>query len=182
MSSWGLTIDDIGGDVVINKEQNIAMPNDVESLLAENPDISIVGRNKRGRRGEDDENASLRQTQKTGQKKPVTSQLEIEFLALWEALCKIPLQREYRFHDKRGWLLDFAETKTQVAIEIEGGVWSRGRHTRGAGFIEDCIKYNQAALNGWTVFRLTTGLITPEHVQPIIDYTRKVARLNGVKW
>lgn len=40
-----------------------------------------------------------------------------------------------------------------VALEREGGVWTRGRHTRGKGFEADAIKYAEAALKGWTVFR-----------------------------
>lgn len=178
----GLTIDDIGGDVVIAKVQDIAMPTDVESLLAQNPHVSLVDRNKGGRLSENTESNPLGKTGETSQKKPVTSQMEIDFLALWEMLCQIPLHREYRFHKKRRWLFDFAEPKTRVAIECEGGVWSKGRHTRGAGFIEDCIKYNQATSDGWQVYRLATGMITPEHVQPIINNVKMTATLNGVRW
>jgi hypothetical protein len=49
----------------------------------------------------------------------------------------------------------------KVAIEIEGGVFSKGggRHNRGVGFTEDCIKYSHAAASGWTVFRFTTAQV-----------------------
>lgn len=43
-----------------------------------------------------------------------------------------------------------------VAVELEGGVWSGGRHTRGRGFIEDCDKYNAATGLGWAIFRFTS--------------------------
>lgn len=38
----------------------------------------------------------------------------------------------------------FACPKFRVAVGIEGGVLSRGRHVRPRGFIDDCEKYNQA--------------------------------------
>jgi len=47
----------------------------------------------------------------------------------------------------------------KLAVEIEGGVWVRGRHTRGSGFVKDCEKYNEAALLGWTVLRLPGSLV-----------------------
>lgn len=61
---------------------------------------------------------------------------------------------EYRFHPKRQWRFDFAWPDQRVALESEGGAWSGGRHTRGAGFAADCEKYSEAAILGWCVLRV----------------------------
>jgi hypothetical protein len=65
-------------------------------------------------------------------------------------------EKEYRFYSKRKWRFDFCFPSIKCAIEIEGGVWSNGRHTRGSGFIDDCEKYNMATALGWSVFRCAT--------------------------
>lgn len=74
-------------------------------------------------------------------------------------VCKalgIPMpQAEYRFHKTRMWRFDFAWPEFYVALEIEGGVWSKGRHTRPRGFLGDMEKYNEAAVAGWLVIRCT---------------------------
>lgn len=67
--------------------------------------------------------------------------------------------REYRYHPKRRWRFDFAWTERMVAVEIEGGTWSGGRHVRGAGFAKDCEKYNEAARLGWQVYRFTGDMV-----------------------
>ena len=66
---------------------------------------------------------------------------------------------EFRFHPKRRFRFDLAWPVRKLAVEIEGGTWSRGRHTRGKGFAADCIKYNEAALLGWHVLRVTTEMV-----------------------
>ena len=77
-----------------------------------------------------------------------------ETLAFQIRVAGLPApEREYRFHPVRKWRFDFAWPAVKVAVEAEGGTYSRGRHTRGAGFADDCIKYNEAALLGWTVLR-----------------------------
>lgn len=68
-------------------------------------------------------------------------------------------EREYRFHSTRRWRFDFAWPELLLAVEVEGGIWSQGRHTRGQGFEDDCEKYNEAALAGWRVLRVTGGQI-----------------------
>lgn len=66
---------------------------------------------------------------------------------------------EHRFHPVRKWRFDFAWLDKSIAVEIEGGTWSGGRHTRGSGFEADCEKYNEAAAIGWTVFRFTGKMV-----------------------
>lgn len=76
-------------------------------------------------------------------------------------LCKIDApQKEYRFHPERRWRFDFAFPERKLAVEVEGGTWNGGRHTRGAGFAADCEKYNAAVLLGWRVLRFDSKAVT----------------------
>ena len=61
--------------------------------------------------------------------------------------------REFVFHPVRKWRFDFAWPERRVAAEVEGGIFSYGRHVSPAGFIEDCRKYGEALLLGWRVLR-----------------------------
>jgi hypothetical protein len=70
-----------------------------------------------------------------------------------------PFVVEHRFDSGRKWRLDFAWPELLVAIEVEGGTWTEGRHTRGGGFEADCVKYSEAAIQGWLVIRVTTGMV-----------------------
>ena len=51
------------------------------------------------------------------------------------------------------WRFDYAFPDFKVALEVEGGVFTGGRHTRSLGFLNDIEKYNAAAVLGWTVVR-----------------------------
>lgn len=55
----------------------------------------------------------------------------------------------------KDWRFDLALPTLRIGIEIEGGAFIGGRHTRGAGFEADCEKYNRATVLGWTVLRFT---------------------------
>ena len=73
---------------------------------------------------------------------------------------KLPLpEREFKFKDDRRWRFDFAWPLYRVAVEIEGGVWTEGRHTRGEGYIADMEKYNAAGALGWLVLRFDSGQV-----------------------
>jgi very-short-patch-repair endonuclease len=102
------------------------------------------------------------------------SAAERGFALRWSTITEAPeLAREVRFDPKRRWRFDFANPGARVAIEIEGGVWSGGRHTRGGGFVEDCAKYNAAALQGWTVMRLTPEMARDRtHLEAIANFIR----------
>lgn len=78
------------------------------------------------------------------------------FARLIAAMGMAKPETEYRFHAERKWRFDLAWPAHKIALEIEGGVWTRGRHTRPAGFLGDMEKYNEAALAGWCVLRTTT--------------------------
>jgi hypothetical protein len=68
---------------------------------------------------------------------------------------------EFVFHSDRQWRFDYLIWNEQgrFALEIEGGAWTRGRHTRGKGFIADMEKYNFAAIMGYRVLRFTPDQI-----------------------
>lgn len=68
-------------------------------------------------------------------------------------------EREHRFAPPRRWRMDFADPARMIAVEIEGGTWAGGRHTRGSGFAADCEKYSTAAVMGWRVLRFTTDQV-----------------------
>jgi len=99
------------------------------------------------------------------------SELERTFDTYWRALDGPALEKEYRFHPIRKFRFDRAHPGWKIAIELEGGTWTQGRHVRGDGFSRDCEKYNLAGLNGWTVFRFTSDMLANDparHLQPVI--------------
>ncbi|MDH4127357.1 MAG: endonuclease domain-containing protein [Spirochaetota bacterium] len=70
---------------------------------------------------------------------------------------------EYKFCSSRRWRFDYAILEHKIAIEIEGGIFTQGRHTRGKGFSGDMEKYNEAVKSGWSVLRYT-----PQQINDII--------------
>ncbi len=78
---------------------------------------------------------------------------------LFTAICRTDLRedcvKEYRFHPVRKWRFDYALPAHKIALEVEGGVWTGGRHTSPKGFLGDMEKYNAATLMGWRVLRTT---------------------------
>lgn len=77
--------------------------------------------------------------------------------------------QEVRFDPVRKWRFDFAFPGHKVAVEIEGGAWSNGRHTRPAGFEADLEKYNAAALLGWIVLRVTPRMVDDGRALRLIE-------------
>jgi very-short-patch-repair endonuclease len=69
---------------------------------------------------------------------------------------KIEFEQEFEFHPKRKWRADFHIIGKKILVEVEGGIWSGGRHTRGKGYIGDMEKYNSATILGFQVLRFST--------------------------
>ncbi len=66
---------------------------------------------------------------------------------------------EYRFHKVRKWRFDYAWPEYRVALEVDGGIWTGGKHGRGAGIAKDHEKANYAAAMGWLLIR-----VQPKHL------------------
>lgn len=94
--------------------------------------------------------------------------------------AKLPQwEREYRFIKPRRFRFDFAWPTIKFAVEVEGAVFSGGRHTRGAGYTTDCVKYALAAIEGYRIIRATTGQVSNgEAIQWVKDYFGR--QVNGI--
>lgn len=77
-------------------------------------------------------------------------------LMLWPK----PARVEYKFHPTRKWRFDWAWPEHKIAVEQDGGLWVKGRHSRGAGRLKDYEKDREAMLLGWRV-----GRFSPEEVK-----------------
>ena len=69
----------------------------------------------------------------------------------WESLGLPSPIRELRFHAQRKWRFDYAWPEARVALECQGGIFSKGRHTRGAALLKEWDKLNTAAVMGWRI-------------------------------
>jgi very-short-patch-repair endonuclease len=110
---------------------------------------------------------------------PTRYDLRDEFCAMWDRIGPaIKYRTEYRFHKPRRWKFDVAWPDCRVAVELEGGIWTRGRHTRGKGYRRDMEKYNAASMDGWTVLRYCANDIRESPVQVV----EEVARAMGIEY
>lgn len=81
------------------------------------------------------------------------------FAKIIKSSTGLEVEKEYRFHPTRKWRFDYAIPAIRMAVEVEGGVWTGGRHTSSKGFLGDMEKYNEAALLGWCLIRTTPSLL-----------------------
>jgi very-short-patch-repair endonuclease len=74
----------------------------------------------------------------------------------------IDFHREFQFHPERRWRADFAIEPilpARLLVEVDGGAWVAGRHTRGLCFEGDAEKLNAAAELGYRVLRFTPRMV-----------------------
>lgn len=112
------------------------------------------------------------------------SNLEAAFDYYWRVLNGPPVEAEYRFDKARRWRFDRCHPRTLTAIELDGGTFTQGRHSRGMGYSADCEKLNAATAQGWRVFRLTSDMLTKDpqkHVKQIIEFINNEIA-NGNTW
>lgn len=77
------------------------------------------------------------------------------FVQTCRQVLAVDVVTELQFCESRKWRFDYAIPEKKIAIEVEGGAWINGRHTRAQGFIADMEKYNTAAAMGWRLLRAT---------------------------
>jgi very-short-patch-repair endonuclease len=96
----------------------------------------------------------------------------------WLQLCADipPGQYDQRFSADRMFRFDFSWPDAKVAVEIEGGNWARGRHTRPQGYESDCEKYNLAADLGWAMYRFTPTMLQGDPAACTYQVARAIRR------
>lgn len=100
-----------------------------------------------------------------------------EKLAMHLAVSGMTFERQYRFAPPRRWLADFASPAHRLIVEVDGGIWTNGRHTRGSGRVRDMERDNWCALNGWRVLRFTPAQV--DSGQAILTITLFVKELEA---
>ncbi len=88
-----------------------------------------------------------------------------------------PPDLEFYFHPTRQWRFDLAWPCYHVALEIDGGVHSRGRHVRGDGYEGDVEKFAEAGMHGWFVLRSL-----PKHVESGQALLWIGGCIRGIEW
>ena len=83
--------------------------------------------------------------------------------------------REYVFLPPKKYRADFCWIEQRLVVEVDGGSWVAGRHTRGAGFEADHERDALAMLHNWKVLR-----VTPKQVKSGIALTWIEGLLAGV--
>lgn len=99
------------------------------------------------------------------------------FIQAVKARFGIELVQEYRFHPKRLWRADMCCLEHRIIIEVEGGVYTNGRHTRSSGFLKDVEKYNTATCLGYRIIRVTPDTLlsnqTFEYIEQLLKLETK---------
>lgn len=109
-----------------------------------------------------------------------------EHSRLWHCLsCGCPVfngtERKHKQGDRcahwyshgRNWRVDFAWPDRRLIVEVEGGVYTGGRHTRPSGFVKDIEKYNALTEAGWKVLRFSRREVKSGEALNVIERVLK---------
>lgn len=110
-------------------------------------------------------------------KTALQKQIEAEARKQWERALETQIvqlslptpRREFEFHPRRKFRADFAWPSYGLIVEVDGGVWSDGRHTRGEGYTRDCEKQAEAVLLGYQYLRFTPAQVESGYAAGVIE-------------
>lgn len=104
------------------------------------------------------------------------------FMKLIKEVFHLEVWPEFYFTTERDFRFDYAipvnlvNTELKIAIEVEGGIWLKGKsgHSSGTGIQRDMDKSSLANVHGWTLIRRTPDqLMTNE----TLDLIRRAIEL-----
>lgn len=144
------------------------MSKDLDFILRNNPDIAALNPELLKKK---------KQPNKQKAKRPDT-ELEAKFMAHWKLLTNDePLLRDYIFApNERDFEIDAYHEKSRVGIEINGGTWTVGGHSTGAGIRRDCQKILLAAVYGIQIIPITGDMLSQKEIAITIDQIWRVIK------
>lgn len=81
---------------------------------------------------------------------------------------------EHKFHLTRKWRLDYFIPRLRLAIEKEGGVFVKSRHTSPVGYSNDMEKYNAVCCAGLYLLRYRPkDMLTAQVIKDIKEIERR---------
>ena len=101
------------------------------------------------------------------------SELEDTFAMQLDAVGLDGYMREYQAIPGRRFRFDFCWVKERLAVEIQGGTYSRGAHARPLGIKRDYEKGNLAIKYGWRVLQFDADMVKSGQA---LDFTEKMLR------
>ena len=115
----------------------------------------------------------------TGSGAPKRSGVESELELILENRLEragLPLGvTQHRFVPGRQYRFDRCWLDRRVAVEVQGGIWSGGRHARGSGIAAECVKLSIAAALGWRVLPVTRDMIESGQAVDLIRQALEIA-------
>lgn len=101
------------------------------------------------------------------------SELENAFAMQLDAVGLDGYVREYQAIPGRRFRFDFCWVKERLAVEIQGGTYSRGAHARPLGIKRDYEKGNLAVQFGWRVLQFDADMVKSGQA---LDFTERMLR------
>ena len=84
-----------------------------------------------------------------------------------------PSSADHDYRRGRAFRFDFAWPDRKLAVEVDGGTFTGGRHVRGAGYERDVEKQNLAVTQGWRVLHFTQRQVTSGYALNVVEQALK---------